>query len=298
MKKDWLPLAVLVIILVILTFYWYNFPFTINERLNHIMAPNASNSAIPMDWTRNGTFGDSYGALNALFAVFTIAGLLYTVYLQQTQLNIQRDEMRYTRKEFQINRATDIIYRQLEKFEATVKVFEFKDNKETYIGYEAFLHLQNLIKEFGEIKEEAKESKLLKIYDEEQAMRVAHFMKRFHINHKALSEFALSVFNISAVIKDLFLSSDLKAGDLNNLHIIFIRNIGLTYSTVFDFIILGLRSQIGKRELHPNIYKDYPENKFVDFKLNAQGFSKFIKTPINQENFVRLKYDWEIDLLQ
>ena len=46
-----------------------------------------------------GQFGDSFGAVNALFSGLAFAGLIYALYLQRTELQLQRDELRLTREE-------------------------------------------------------------------------------------------------------------------------------------------------------------------------------------------------------
>lgn len=54
-------------------------------------------SSIP----ERGTFGDMFGAINALFSGSAFATLIYTVFLQRTELKIQRQELAETRKELQ-----------------------------------------------------------------------------------------------------------------------------------------------------------------------------------------------------
>ena len=52
-----------------------------------------------------GQFGDSFGALNALFSGLAFAGIIYTIQLQRKELNYQREELRLTR--FELKRSTD-----------------------------------------------------------------------------------------------------------------------------------------------------------------------------------------------
>lgn len=56
--------------------------------------------------TKGGTFGDSFGALNALFSGFAFAGIIYTIFLQKQELKLQRKELRQTREEFIIQNET------------------------------------------------------------------------------------------------------------------------------------------------------------------------------------------------
>lgn len=46
-----------------------------------------------------GTFGDMFGAVNALFSGLAFAGVIYAIYLQREELELQREELRSTRLE-------------------------------------------------------------------------------------------------------------------------------------------------------------------------------------------------------
>ena len=48
---------------------------------------------------QRGTFGDMFGAVNALFSGLAFAGIIYTILLQRTELELQREELRATRQE-------------------------------------------------------------------------------------------------------------------------------------------------------------------------------------------------------
>lgn len=47
----------------------------------------------------SGYFGDTFGAVNALFSALALGGLIYTIFLQRTELRLQRLELEETRKE-------------------------------------------------------------------------------------------------------------------------------------------------------------------------------------------------------
>ncbi|WP_291865855.1 hypothetical protein [Maribacter sp.] len=51
------------------------------------------------NWSDRGTFGDSFGAVNALFSGFAFAGLIYTIVLQKEDLKMQRNEIALNRTE-------------------------------------------------------------------------------------------------------------------------------------------------------------------------------------------------------
>lgn len=54
--------------------------------------------------TKMSTFGDTFGAFNALFAGFGFIGLAFTIYLQNQQLRIQQYELKLQRDELKMNR--------------------------------------------------------------------------------------------------------------------------------------------------------------------------------------------------
>lgn len=51
--------------------------------------------------TARGTFGDQFGAVNALFSALAFAGLIYTIILQMNELRYQRVELADNRKEME-----------------------------------------------------------------------------------------------------------------------------------------------------------------------------------------------------
>lgn len=51
-----------------------------------------------------GTFGDSFGALNAIISGLAFAGIIFTIFLQQNQLQMQREELALQRKELELTR--------------------------------------------------------------------------------------------------------------------------------------------------------------------------------------------------
>ena len=56
------------------------------------------------NWSDRGTFGDLFGAVNALFSGLAFAGLIYTIVLQKQDLELQRNEIALNRAELKKNR--------------------------------------------------------------------------------------------------------------------------------------------------------------------------------------------------
>lgn len=78
-EKVWIPIFLAFYVVLI----WSFSAFTVNN-----------------DGNNRGTFGDMFGAVNALFSGLAFAGIIYTIILQSKELKLQRDEIRETRKEF------------------------------------------------------------------------------------------------------------------------------------------------------------------------------------------------------
>ena len=68
-----------------------------------------------LDNTKRGTFGDMFGALNALFSGLAFAGIILTILLQRKELKLQRQELQETREEFRTQNET----LKLQRFENT-----------------------------------------------------------------------------------------------------------------------------------------------------------------------------------
>lgn len=53
------------------------------------------------DFPQRGTFGDMFGAINALFSGLAFAGVIYAIFLQRKELELQRKELESTRQELE-----------------------------------------------------------------------------------------------------------------------------------------------------------------------------------------------------
>ncbi len=85
-----------------------------------------------------GTFGDQFGAVNALFSGLAFVGVIYAILLQSTQLKLQRKELELQREELRLQReelarSADA---QAKLVKATHKLASAQDRtaKATYMG--------------------------------------------------------------------------------------------------------------------------------------------------------------------
>lgn len=122
-------------------------------------------------WQERGTFGDMFGAVNALFSGLALAGVAYTIYLQLKEIRLQREDLDATLKELQRSaeaqvKAEQALREQLEaqnlatQLTALSSMLTHFDGKSTdgegidkhYAQENAEVVLQDMKKIFDEIK--------------------------------------------------------------------------------------------------------------------------------------------------
>ena len=90
-------------------------------------------SGVALYWyDERGTFGDMFGAINALFSGFAFLGLIYAILLQKTELRLQRKELANTREEI-----------SLQRDEMKLTRGELKGQKESMELQNEYLKIQN-----------------------------------------------------------------------------------------------------------------------------------------------------------
>lgn len=72
------------------------------------------------DKETRGTFGDQFGAVNALFSGLAFAGLIYTIILQRKDLELQRNDLKLQREEMEEQTA------EFEKQNETLRIQRFE----------------------------------------------------------------------------------------------------------------------------------------------------------------------------
>ncbi len=89
-----------------------------------------------------GTFGDMFGAVNALFSGLAFGGIIYTIYLQRTELILQRKELEMTREELTRSASAQensekALAQQVKSMELTAKLNALNSLLEYYINLTA-----------------------------------------------------------------------------------------------------------------------------------------------------------------
>lgn len=95
-----------------------------------------------------GTFGDQFGAVNALFSGMAFAGLIYTIILQRRDLEIQRHDLKLQREEIALNRQE--MKEQTAEFEKQNKTLSIQRFENTFF---------NMLSQFQEVVNNLKVTK-------------------------------------------------------------------------------------------------------------------------------------------
>lgn len=156
-----------------------------------------------------GTFGDMFGAVNALFSGLAFAGLIFTIRLQRKDINIQLDDFR---------RQTKVLQAQSDEAKRTADQLEQQQN---IMNYQL---VQSIVNNLIEIKNGMHFSMVIKIdgnqYSNEYGNELAfnqlcssiaskrHF--EFHDNQTKMKDYIRTFFYILQVINDYKISSDQK----------------------------------------------------------------------------------------
>ena len=118
---------------------------------------------------KHGTFGDMFGAINALFSGLAFLGVIVAILLQKEELEEQRKEIRQAReahqataKSLEKQAATQQLHTRLEALNHVIDALE---SKITRLGAEA-LGTRKTIRERLVIKRENYETKLQQYVDE------------------------------------------------------------------------------------------------------------------------------------
>jgi len=87
------------------------------------------------DASASGTFGDSFGALTAFFSALAFGGLMITIWQQQTELSLTREEMKDQKFE-------NMLFKMLEIFASIVGDLDLRskalNNQQTATGRDCF----------------------------------------------------------------------------------------------------------------------------------------------------------------
>lgn len=78
----------------IVVFIWWRFGWV------YVDSITMDDPSLKLQTEYRGTFGDKFGFINSLFSALALAGIIYSIILQQRELTLQRKELNETKGEF------------------------------------------------------------------------------------------------------------------------------------------------------------------------------------------------------
>lgn len=239
------------------------------------------------DWGKSGTFGDTFGAINALFSGLAFAGVIVTILIQKSELKLQRDEMQNTRKEFLVNRTTNLVYNQLDRFEKCLSELTINHQEKIYKGHDAISFLddnkETVYKPFDKSDEDHKA---------EMKAAIIKLLQLYTPNKLEIEKFAYNAFNSVEVLQRLIYKTDLSVDELNDIKNLFFVNIGFVSMGVIERI-----SDVSEKELKYLDVEDYESNNIdvgsmTRINIFLKPIKLFYRERLTEENFNRLKTEW------
>lgn len=92
-----------------------------------------------LKFVNSGVFGDSFGALNALFSGWAFAGIIITIFMQREELKLQRNELSLQRVETKrladAQEASKEALRKTARLSALSALLEYNNNKVSRLLY-------------------------------------------------------------------------------------------------------------------------------------------------------------------
>lgn len=247
------------------------------------------------DWTKSGTFGDTFGALNALFSGLALAGVIVTILIQRTELknqrielSLQRNEMKETRKEFLLNRTTSLVYNQLDRFEKALSELTLNlPNGQIVKGNDAILYLDENENPVYKLHDKSED-----VYEAEMKESLIKLLKIYGRNKSELNKFSHNVGTSVDVLKRLIYKTDLEISELNDLKNLFFVNIGFINMGVIERIV-----DVADNQLKYLKAKDFIDNgidigSITHADIFLSGIAEFYNLRLTEENFAEHKEKW------
>ncbi len=95
------------------------------------------------DWTKSGSFGDTFGAVNSLFSGLALGGIIFTIYLQKKELSLQRKELQYTREELKRSADAQEFSGRMMNEQLRINNIPFLQYSSQYIGDDECIIISN-----------------------------------------------------------------------------------------------------------------------------------------------------------
>lgn len=216
-----------------------------------------------IDPINRGSFGDMFGAVNALFSGLALFGIVLSILIQQKELNSQREELQETRKEFKTNRITSILFKQVEFLNSSIDKLKFyQSGQYQFDGVKSLDDFTYILNEL----EITQQPKGIKVLIEANSNNISIIITRVH---SALKNF-----------EGVLSSSGLEANEELQIKKLFKSNISPSLSMLFHYHIRHLKfliEQLDKNKNLVGIDKDFIQVEKSLYKLDLERISEILK---------------------
>ena len=208
-----------------------------------------------------GTFGDAFGASNALFSGLALAGVVYAIVLQRAEIGLTREELRRTKQIFEEQSKS----LKLQNEETKKQIFE-----------NSFFQL---LRVFSELTEN------LDLFDGISQTRgkdvFAAFEKRLKRIHKTIQKEG-KVPNFSEVYNQLYAQTHNDLGHYFRMLYTVIRSVDESEIENKKFYTNILRAQLSNAELHLILYNGLSEHGARRLKPLLESYEFFDNLPFSR----------------
>lgn len=219
--------------------------------------------------SERGTFGDMFGTTNSLFSGLALAGIMISILLQRTEIKLQSEEIKATRKEFAIQNQTlkiqrfeNIFFNMINQYHTIVN-----STSESYYKPKENSHSPNQELEKVEVKgRDAFAYQYLKLLDDLKKDEDNYdqiYQKHYHLFQNDLGHYFRFIYRIIKIVDDADFFYD--------------KNISETekFKLKYTYICI-LRSQISDFEFGWLFYNAISKKNKGNFKLLLEKFA-FLK---------------------
>lgn len=233
------------------------------------------------NWSKSGTFGDTFGALNAIFSGFAFAGIIISIIQQQ-------DDIKNVRKENEIQRIIDIMSKQAESASNAIEKFSVIARGNTHHGYDAFNQLSQSTTEYylavaGEPTNEGDVKMARKKINQDA-------FSFYKVNKDNITNVSIRLYNSTNVFKSVLLNSNLNATEVNFYKRLYFDHIGFTNINELEKIERNFLEGV-------ELFKEddsHPVELSTISKAHIflQSILKFHDATFTKDNFAQLRFEF------
>jgi hypothetical protein len=177
---------------------------------------------------KTGQVGDFVGGV--VGAVWSLTGVL----LFYAALHLQRKELKDNRLQFQLNRLTDVIYRQVDLCNRAFELFTLKEIGKEHRGRAALILLKRMMESSREMEKQFRDGREKEEWLPRSLMEIHSFIRR---NESELARLYETLNDYIATVRISLAKEAVPSEDLNELKGIFFRNIGLDFLNSSELLL-------------------------------------------------------------